>query len=89
MLWGLDYDTSAVGLDWPCCAALCLVLLRPCVVCLQEVPGEALLPGDIASIGRPKGGAGSDDKVVPAGKDKQSEGGSGFIPYRVCLIVNK
>lgn len=37
--------------------------------CVQEVPGEALLPGDIASIGRPKGGAGAEDKVVPAGEE--------------------
>jgi len=33
---------------------------------LQEVLGEALLPGDIVSIARPKGGAGAEEKVVPA-----------------------
>eukprot|EP00775_Hariotina_reticulata_P005162 gene5162-5400_t len=32
----------------------------------EEVPGEALLPGDIVSIARPKGGAGAEEKVVPA-----------------------
>jgi hypothetical protein len=31
------------------------------------VPGEALLPGDIISIGRPSG-EGGDEKVVPAGE---------------------
>lgn len=31
------------------------------------VPGEALLPGDVISIGRPSG-EGNEDKVVPAGE---------------------
>jgi hypothetical protein len=38
-----------------------------CLLLLQEVPGEALLPGDVVSICRPKGGPGAEDKVVPAG----------------------
>ncbi len=33
----------------------------------ETVPGEALLPGDIISIGRPSGTA-AEDKVVPAGE---------------------
>uniref|UniRef100_A0A383WJ86 Cation-transporting ATPase n=1 Tax=Tetradesmus obliquus TaxID=3088 RepID=A0A383WJ86_TETOB len=32
----------------------------------EEVPGEALLPGDVVSICRPKGGPGAEEKVVPA-----------------------
>lgn len=48
---------------------------------LQEVPGEALLPGDIASIGRPKGGAGADDKVVPAGKQPGRPGSTSRNPF--------
>lgn len=37
----------------------------------EVVPGEALLPGDVVSIGRPAGGA-SDDAVVPAGESAPS-----------------
>jgi hypothetical protein len=48
---------------------------------VQEIPGEALLPGDIASIARPKGGAGSEDKVVPAG-----EGGVGVLTVINLLL---
>jgi hypothetical protein len=33
----------------------------------EVVPGEALLPGDVISIGRPSG-EGNEDKVVPAGE---------------------
>lgn len=32
----------------------------------ELLPGEALLPGDIISIGRPSGGAAAEEKVVPA-----------------------
>ncbi|KAF8062935.1 PDR2 [Scenedesmus sp. PABB004] len=32
----------------------------------EEVPGEALLPGDVVSIVRPKGGPGAEEKVIPA-----------------------
>eukprot|EP00878_Enallax_costatus_P016666 GHUV01017486.1.p1 GENE.GHUV01017486.1~~GHUV01017486.1.p1 ORF type:complete len:1230 (+),score=386.32 GHUV01017486.1:189-3878(+) len=32
----------------------------------EEVPGEALLPGDIVSICRPKGGPGAEEQVIPA-----------------------
>ncbi|CAL8460618.1 g147 [Coccomyxa elongata] len=31
-----------------------------------QLPGDALLPGDVISIGRPSGGAGQDERVVPA-----------------------
>ena len=32
----------------------------------ETLPGEALLPGDVISIGRPTGGAAAEEKVVPA-----------------------
>lgn len=35
----------------------------------EVVPGEALLPGDVISIGRPSGGPAAEEKVVPAGDD--------------------
>lgn len=48
-----------------CCAMVCAVLLL--ISPTQELPGEALLPGDIVSVCRPKGGPGAEDMVVPAG----------------------